>query len=62
MRIYVQVTPDEYELPVAVADSPEELAEITGHTVGTIKTTISKRKNGKRKGKFLYVEVEEDAT
>ena len=36
MKLYVRTTTDELELPVAVADSAKELAEMTGTTVGCV--------------------------
>lgn len=30
MKLYMYTTLDKYELPLAVADSPRELAEMTG--------------------------------
>lgn len=59
--VYMQVTPDEYELPVAVANSPKELAEITGFTVNQILGRISQYKSGKiKKRQFVKVEVNDE--
>lgn len=60
MKVYMMVTKDEYELPLAVADSAKELAEITGRSVNTIRSAIC---HFKRRGGFsIYrkVEVEDD--
>lgn len=38
------VTPDKYELPIAVADSAEELAQMLGVTPRAIYHTISRHK------------------
>ena len=44
-----------FELPIAVADSPKELAEMTGRTKGTVMTQISKKRPG-----WFRVKIEED--
>ncbi|MBQ7067155.1 MAG: hypothetical protein IJN92_10090 [Lachnospiraceae bacterium] len=59
MTVYMEVTQDEYELPVAVADTVEELAKMRGTTIGSILSTISKYKCGKRK-KIKYLRVDLD--
>lgn len=41
MKLYVRTTTDELELPVAVADSAKELAEMTGTTVGCVYSSIA---------------------
>lgn len=53
--IYMQVTKDKFEIPLAMANSVEELAEITGvHRV-----TVSR--GFKRKGSgFIKVEIDRD--
>lgn len=59
--IYMQVTTDEYELPVAVANSIGELAEITGFTYSQIATRISWFKSGKvKKRQFVKAEVSDE--
>lgn len=61
MKVYMAVTADEYELPVAVVDSAAELAEIYGMTKGSVLSALtreSQRKNTKRK--FIRLEIEED--
>lgn len=64
MCVYMKVTKDEFELPLAVADTPTELARITGDNLGTINSTLSRAKTGnnpKYKYKFRkYVKVEID--
>ena len=40
-KIYMRTTMDDLELPVAVAGSAAELAEILGTTLGTVKSAIS---------------------
>ena len=61
MKVYMAVTADEYELPVAVVDSAAELAEIYGMTRESVLSALtrgSQRKNTKRK--FIRLEIEED--
>ena len=54
MKVYMEVTRDKYELPVAVANNVEELARIVGVKKSTIKSDISHKR-----GRFIRVEVEE---
>lgn len=57
-HLYLAVTSDEYELPVAVADTTKELAAMTGRNHKSIKSCISRGFNGKSTGiKFLKVAV-----
>ena len=44
-HVYIRVTRDKYRLPVAIADTAEELARITGHFPSVIYRSI-KCKNG----------------
>lgn len=60
MKLYMYVTFDKYELPLAVADSPRELAEMTGRgTRQTVLSAISHSKYQKR-SRYHKVEVEDD--
>ena len=54
MKIYMYVTKDEYELPIAVADTPRELARMLGTTANTVKSSISHHHPG-----WLKIETEE---
>lgn len=59
--LWLEVTQDKYELPVAVASNPYELAEMTGTTPGGIKSMVSKYKHGKVKQcRWRKVEVEDE--
>lgn len=59
--IYMAVTADKYELPLAVATNAEELSRMTGYNIKTIDSSISKRRNGKIRGmKFVKVEEMEE--
>lgn len=59
MRIFMEVTMDEYQLPVAVADSPIKLAEIVGTTSQTIRSSAYHYRKGKRQ-RYISVDVEDD--
>ena len=41
MKVYMKVTKDEYELPLAIADSLKELSLLTGTKISVIKSSIS---------------------
>ena len=45
-KLYMKVTKDRFELPLAVAESAEELAEMVGNTKGTIQSCISHKHKG----------------
>lgn len=62
MFLYLKTTTDEYELPLAVAESAGELAELTGISKASAASIISRLKNGKKEGTRCYhiVEVEDD--
>lgn len=47
--VWMKVTHDKYELPVAVADTAEELAKICGTTKNCICSSMSHAKNGRKK-------------
>ena len=54
--IYIAVTPDKYELPMAVACNTTELSRMTGIKKEYISQAISKGLNGKKQGmKFVRV-------
>lgn len=61
MKIWMLVTSDEYELPLAVADTASELAEICGVRENNIISSIShfKAKNHKR-CKWVCVHVSDE--
>lgn len=61
MNLYLEVTLDRYELPVAVADSLSELAEMTGFKKSYIATAISKYISGdKPNSQFRRVTVDDE--
>lgn len=51
------VTADEYELPIAVADTSIELGQMLGVSDSTITTSIKKKLDGSRSG-LRYLKVE----
>ena len=56
----MKISHDAYELPEAVADTAEELADICGTTKNSICSTIGHAKKGKRKwSPYVKVEIEE---
>lgn len=62
MCVYMKITKDKYELPLAVADSPAELAAMTGDSIKTIYSSVSREKrrtNPKYKNhRFLKIEID----
>ena len=49
-RLYLAVTPDKYELPIAVFDNARQMARWSGRSESSISTAASKRKNLPFKG------------
>lgn len=56
-NLYMMVTDDELELPLVVADSAQELADIIGRNVNTIYSGISHEQHGRVK-RSIYKKVE----
>ena len=54
--IWMCVEADEYELPLAVADTARELAEILGADKHNIETSVSKHSSGRKNG-YKYLKV-----
>lgn len=60
MTVWMMVSKDKYELPLAVADSAPQLAEMVGVSANAIFSSYSCYKNGKHKfSRFHKVEIEE---
>lgn len=56
--VYMEVTMDNLELPLAVADTPSELAELRGCNKQAIYKSISRIQLGQRKtGRYLKVDI-----
>lgn len=59
-KIWMEVTQDKYELPVAIADTAKELAEIVGTTTNNIVSQCSHYRKGRLKSsRFRMIEIEE---
>lgn len=59
--LYMAVTPDEYELPLAVEDSVTKLAKLFNVKPSKVSTLISMGRSGKTTGvKFLRIKVNND--
>ena len=58
MTLWMKVTLDEYELPLAVARSARELARCIDVSQSTVSSVVSNAK--KRGGRCCYVKVEVD--
>lgn len=55
MTLYVKTTADKYRLPLAVADSKRELAEMLGISPESVRSGFSHKHNT-----YYMVEVEDD--
>lgn len=56
--LWLAVTPDQYELPLAVADTAEQLAAMFGLKRGSVISMVSKKASGTKTGrKFVKVRV-----
>lgn len=49
MKLYMMTTSDKYELPLAVADSPHELAEMVGVSYQRVYNGMYQSNNGRIK-------------
>ena len=62
MVVYMKVTTDKYELPVAIADSVKELAEKVGVKACSIYSNMSHYKNGAiNKSPYVKVVIDNDS-
>lgn len=62
-EVWMKVTRDKFQLPIAVADSIRELSQITGHSEDTIRSSISHQKHGRiKRSSFIRVSMEEEET
>jgi len=60
MYVYLSVTSDKYELPVAIGDSPKELGAILGVTNNAISSAIGHNKTGLIRGtKYIKVWIDD---
>lgn len=60
MTLYLKVTNDKYELPVAVADSVGELARMLNMSTKTLHSTFSRIRHGATYKTYIIVNVDEE--
>lgn len=61
MKLFIYVTNDEYELPLAVADSQAELARMTGKNPMSISHALFHVRHGDYKhSRYQEIEVDDD--
>lgn len=61
MDIWMRVTKDKYSLPEFVASSVDELSQMCGASVKTIRSTISHYNRGKlKRERYVHIILEED--
>lgn len=58
-KLYMEVTMDKYSIPLAVADTPRELAKLRGVTNTQVLTGLNKSERY-RYPRFVKVEVEDE--
>ena len=58
-KVYMEVTRDRYSLPIAVADTPTELAKMRGVKVQKVYQALKNERKTK-KPRFVRVEIEEE--
>lgn len=58
-KLFLKVTKDKYELPLAVADSQRELARMLGIHQSTIARSLIRAKKGSRT-EFREVEIDDE--
>lgn len=61
MTLWMKVTPDRYELPVAVGDTAEQLARLVGCTKNNIYSAISNATKHGYRCQYIKVTIEEDS-
>lgn len=58
MTVYIAVTADKFELPVAVADTAEELAQMLGVKAQSVRVGVWRYKNNVlRRTKYVAVNI-----
>ena len=58
--LYMQITRDKYELPMAVADSAAELARMIGVKPDTVRSAMCHDKKAGHKCSYIKVEIDEE--
>lgn len=61
-RIWMKVTSDKYQIPLAVADSAEELAMMCHVKRGSVYSAAKEWRDGKRKNASYIAVIMEDET
>lgn len=65
MKLYMLITADEYELPIAVRDTVDEIANLIGRNKYDVYSTISRKSASQQtyngfKYKIIKVDVDEE--
>lgn len=60
MTVWMEITLDDYELPVAIAESRVRLAEMVGVEPETISEQICRYRKHGMKCKYIKVEIEDE--
>lgn len=60
MKVSMEITTDKYELPVAIADTVTGLAVLRGVDKASVWHCLHRPTKGKRRVKYVAVEIEED--
>lgn len=56
-KIYMEITEDEYELPVVIADSRIELSKVAKVTKSTITKCLNR---GSKRSKYIEIDLENE--
>ena len=60
--VWMAVSQDELRLPIAIADTAKELAELLGTTENNVKSSTSKSKHGVYKNsRYIAVRIDEES-
>ena len=60
--VWMAVSQDKLSLPVAIADTAKELAELLGTTENNVKSSASKSKHGVYKNsRYIAVRIDEES-
>lgn len=60
MKLYMKVTDDEYELPLAVAETKAELSRMLGQKKNGVTNAMSYARKHGYKTSYIEVEIEEN--
>jgi len=58
--LWLKVTLDKYELPLAVAETSEELARLVGVSGNAVRVGRSQEKRGWKRSSYKKVRIDED--